>query len=213
MALTGGLTIEFRDRAPEACRFDFDDAAERQLKGFLAEALRLESALRDMGGLPVTYRVRFQQGEPVIFDGEEPSEAQRAVFLHRMRPFVLQNEPYEFNLIRGVVARGSTGEWLQDRLRQMKELYTGRHMRSQASIGVGDLIVNSEAALQHWLNGFEYHRDEERAQALVEAHGSLSIDASRPIFIMMLREKANAVLHLANLIHGMLAPAASAGDA
>lgn len=164
----------------------------------------MEHALNEMGGVPVSYRVSFDKTKGVQLSGDEPTPLQRAALLHHLRPFLLKKEPFEFGKIRNIITNSTDTPVLRQRLDQMKELFGGGHLRKQMVISIGDLVVTSEAALDRWLNGFEYHRDSEKALELIQAHDPLPVDASRPIFRMMLREKANAILHLAQVVGKML---------
>jgi hypothetical protein len=93
MALQGGLTFEFGDGRPtEHARFAVNDADERVLRAFLSEAQALEDALRRQGGFGASYRISWAVGQPLVIGGTEPDSDQRAVVLHRLRPFLLQDE-------------------------------------------------------------------------------------------------------------------------
>lgn len=206
MAIQGGLTFEFGDgRTPEYARFAVGDADEQILRGYLVEAQALEDALLRQGGFGASYHVSWSIGHPLVISGAEPHPDQQAVILHRLRPFLLQGEALHFHSVRGIVARSTESAFVHDWLRQTKARFTCKHSQQQFLIAVGDVLLNSEAALNSWLYGFEYHRDEAKSVALIKAHSPVPVDSSRPIFIMMLREKATAILHLGHIVHKMLA--------
>ncbi len=206
MALRGGLTFEFDDGRPiERVRFVVDDADEKVLRAFLREAEALEEALLRQGGFGASYHISWSLGQPLMISGTEPDADQRAVILHRLRPFLLQDEALYFHSVRGIVARSTESPFLQDWLRQTKARFTSKHSQQQFLISVSDVVLNSEAALNSWLYGFEYHRDEAKSVALIKAHDPVPVDSSRPIFIMMLREKATAILHLGHVVRKILA--------
>jgi hypothetical protein len=206
MALQGGLTFQFADgRVAEHVRFAVGDAAqEAALRHFLTEALALQDALQRQGGFASSYHFSWSVENGVQISGSEPSDDQRAVVLHRLRPILLEEESCYFHSVRGIVARSTESPFLHEWLRQTKARFMGKLIEQKVVISVGDLVLNSERALNHWLYGFEYHRDEAKSVALIKAHDPVPVDSSRPIFIMMLREKAVAVLHLAHVVHKML---------
>jgi hypothetical protein len=205
MALQGGLTFQFADGRPtEHARFALGDAEVAVLRQFLNEALALQDALLRQGGFASSYHFSWNVEKGVEISGAEPTDDQRAVILHRLRPFLLEGETCYFHSVRGIVARSSETPFLHDWLRATKARFMGKMLEQKVVISVNDLILNSERALNHWLYGFEYHRDEAKAVALIKAHDPVPVDSSRPIFIMMLQEKATAVLHLAHVVHKML---------
>jgi hypothetical protein len=206
MALQGGLTFQFADGRPiQHARFTLGDADEPVLRQFLNEALALQDALRRQGGFAASYHFSWSVEKGVEINGTEPTDDQRAVVLHRLRPFLLEGEACYFHSVRGIVARSTDTPFLHDWLRQTKARFMGKLLERKVIISVGDLVLTSERALNQWLYGFEYHRDEAKSVALIKVHDPVPVDSSRPIFIMMLQEKAVAVLHLAHVVHKMLA--------
>jgi hypothetical protein len=207
MGLSGGLKFTFADGRPaQHARFTIAAGDVGVLRSYLAEALILERTVNGWGGIEARLHVSFRMGEPLEISVTEPSPDHRAVLLHRLRPFLLEREPFSFHRTRGIVARGSEGDFMRERLAQIKQLFTGAHLRSQVVVEVNDLVVNSEATLDRWLNAFEYHRDEAEALALIRQHDPIPLDASRPIFISLLVDKMKAILHLGHIIHKMLEP-------
>jgi hypothetical protein len=205
MALQGGITFQFADGRPtEHARFTLGVADETVLRQYLTEALALQDALQRQGGFAASYHFSWSVEKGVAISGAEPTDDQRAVVLHRLRPFLLEGETCYFHSVRGIVARSTDTPFLHDWLRQTKARFMGKLLEQKVIISVGDLVLNSERALNHWLYGFEYHRDEEKSVALIKAHDPVPVGSSRPIFIMMLQEKAVAVLHLAHVVHKML---------
>lgn len=205
MTVEGGLTFSFGDDRPaEAVRFRLSEEDVAVLRPFLREAKALELLTRGWGGIPASYRISFRVGEPLEIGGKEPSPEQRAALLHHLRPFLLENEPISFHVVRGILARSSESTFLIARLRQIKDRFKGAGIGRQFRIDVGDMVLTSEATLNQWLNGFEYHRDLEKSAALIDAHDPVPVDSSRPIFVMMLSEKTESILLLAHIVNMML---------
>jgi hypothetical protein len=202
------ISISFRLRDPdklETADVELSSEDLAVLRAYLTEAFHLESAMQRQGGFAASYNFSWKLGEPLRISGTEPDADQRAVILHRLRPFLLDREPLYFNKVRGIVARSTSSPELGEWLVQTKLRFTSRLLQQQVIIKIGDLVINSEQALDKWLNAFEYHRDEDKAVELIKEHDPIPVDSSRPIFIMILREKATSVLHLGWLINQILA--------
>jgi hypothetical protein len=144
-------------------------------------------------------------GQPIEIRGVQPTDDQTAIFVHRLRPFQLQNEPYQFGKIKNTVAQGtSSSKFMQSYLDRTKDMFTGAAMQQQVRISIGDELLNSEKALIAWLYAAEYHRDETKMIALLKENRPPPEQLARPIFMMLLRAKIDAVLALGNIVHRLL---------
>src|ERR1035437_5278643 len=92
---------------PQTVAFSFADEQVQVLRGYLADAERLERSVTANGGLPVSLNLSVAVGQPVSIRGSVPTDDQRAIYLHRLRPFQLHDEPYQFGKVKNVVARGT----------------------------------------------------------------------------------------------------------
>lgn len=205
MSLSGGLLFDFPDgRESVHLRFEINEADAEIMRQFTAATQAMLAAFSRAGGLPTQLHVSFQQSETAQFKTEEPTDDQRAAILHYLRPLILTKEPGSFDRSCGAVRRCSDHEFLGTHLRRLRDIYSGANLRDTIVISRGDLALNSEAAFQHWLNGFEYHREADRAAAVAEKGDLLPLEVLRPIFIMMLNEKIKAIMLLSQIIDKML---------
>jgi len=214
MSLSGSciIKIDGKEHAPETVSFVFSDEHVELLRGFLSEAKRLQTSVRTNKGFPTSLRFSAENGQLMKVNNIEPTDDQRAILLHRLRPFLLQDEPYQFGKIRNVVARGtSSSPFMQSYLKRAKDLFAGTAMQEQIKVSIGDAILNSEAALTAWLNVDEYHRDETKMISFLKGKQLPSDDITRPIFVMLLRYKVDAVLALGNVVHRILSSSGELG--
>jgi hypothetical protein len=204
MQHSGSCIIEIAGgrHPPEAVSFSFSDDQVELLRGYLSEAERLEKSLLANGGFPVSLNLSATVGQPVKLSGVQPTDDQVAIFVHRLRPFQLQKEPYQFGKIKNIVAQGTVSSpFMQSYLDRTTDMFTGAAMQQQVQISIGDAILNSEAALIAWLYAVEYHRDETKMIALLKGKQPPPEQLARPIFMMLLRAKIDAVLALGNIVH------------
>ena len=207
MPLFGSCIIEIAGGRypPEAVPFSFPDEQVDLLRGYLGEAQRLERSVLANGGFAVSLNLSATIGQPAKITGVEPTDDQLAIFLHRLRPFQLQKEPYQFGKVKNVVAQGtSSSKFMQSYLDRAKDMFTRVAMQQQVRISIGDAILNSEAALTAWLYAVEYHRDDAKMIALLKGKQPPPEQLARPIFMMLLRYKIDAVLALGNIVHRFL---------
>ena len=190
---------------PEAVPFSFSNDQVELLRGYLREAERLERSILANGGFPVSLNLSATVGQPVEIRGVHPTDDQTAIFVHRLRPFQLQKEPYQFGKIKNLLAQGtSSSKFMQSYLDRTKDMFTGAAMQQQVRISIGEELLNSETALIAWLYAVEYHGDETKMLALLKDKRPPPEQLARPIFMMLLRAKIDAVLALGNIVHRLL---------
>jgi hypothetical protein len=207
MAFSGVCVIQIAGDKypPQRVKFSFSDEDVGTLNGFLREAEMLDKSMVANGGFPVSLNLSARVGQPVTISSVEPSDDERAIFLHRMRPFQLQDERYHFGRVRNIVARGTpSSDFLRSYLKQLKAVFSGATMRDLVRVSLGEATLNSEAFLDAWLNASEYHRDDGKLSALLNGRQPPDDSYARPILMFLLRNKIDAVLALGSIIERIL---------
>ena len=109
MPIEGGRKFEFADGRPlEEARFCLKDADVLMLRRFLAQAQDLRETIERHGGFVASFKATWQESEPLLITGTEPSSDQRTSVLHRLRPFLHQNELHRCHVIV-VSSKGQRG--------------------------------------------------------------------------------------------------------
>jgi hypothetical protein len=67
-----------------------------------------------------------------------------------------------------------------------------------------DVVVNSEAVLNDWLNSYEYHRDKDKKQLIDALQQIIPLEAVKAILLGLLADKAKAIYALVVFIRGLL---------
>ena len=100
-------------------------------------------------------------------------------------------------------------------LDRAKDMFTGKAMQEQMRVSLGETIVNSEPAMTAWLYAGEYHRDKTKMIAFLKGRALPPESIMRPLLMLLLRSKIDAILALGNIIHRMFSSAGeiSAPDA
>lgn len=205
MGLQGHLTVEFPNgEETVVLRFSVSSADEIVLRRFTQTTKDVVEAVHRAGGLPAQLRLSYREETGLRLATEEPSDDLRSVILHRLRPLILKKEPWSFDRVCAIVRRSSDHPFLGRHLRSLRGIYAGKNLQDIVVFSRGELVLNSETAFEHWLNGFEYHREEARAAEVANVDSLLPIEAVRPIFIMLLSEKLKAITLLAYLVEKML---------
>jgi hypothetical protein len=121
-------------------------------------------------------------------------------FLHRFRPFGLQDEPTSFGKIRNLVCKLVSHEQVRAFAQAQQESFSGRAMQRLVRVESNGVVLNGETTLNNWLNAYEYHRDQTKKKLLDDLHKILPLETSIPLFLNLLVDRAEAVLNLAELV-------------
>lgn len=209
MTIAGGLRVEFPDgRPPVELRFEVHENDVHILRGFAADASQLFQSISRMGDVRFALEVMVDNVTGTInAKVAEPSDDQRAVLLHRLRPLILTKEPWSFDRTCGALSRATNHPFMRERLRIIRDVYSGKNLREQVVVSKGGLVLNSDVAFDRWLNGFEYHRDVAGRAELQAADDVLSFEATRSVILDLLLEKVNAIQLLYRLTATILSRA------
>jgi hypothetical protein len=150
-------------------------------------------------GLHVTATLHFSNPKGVSSQVAIPPSDAVCAFLHRMRPFVLQDEPTSFYKTCSLIGRYICDISVRDMLKKLKSLYSGKDFQSQVRMDFHSL-VNCEAALKKWLNAFEYHKDRSKQEEIQLLAPGLPLEYLKAIFLSMTLDMAKAVLGLSELV-------------
>jgi hypothetical protein len=177
----------------------FPDNAWEVLCRFVEYANDLQSTSMVKDGLHVTATLQFRKPEGVSAQVTIPPSDAVCAFLHRMRPFVLQDEPTSFYKTCKLIGRYIRDISVRDTLEKLKLLYSGKDFHSQVRMDFHSL-VNCEAALKKWLNAFEYHKDRSKQEEIQLLAPGLPLGYLKAIFLSMTLDMAKAVLGLSELV-------------
>jgi len=152
-------------------------------------------------GGPAKLDLTYRKDVGASFTAELPPEDQIIVLLHRLRPFILNDEQTNFLRICNHLARRIEDEDFRNFVKILREGYLGKCMQNMVIIRSNDAIINSEQTLMKWLNAHEYHKDSNKQAELESMHQILPLETSRAIFIMLIYEKVKAISIVGNLIN------------
>ncbi len=138
---------------------------------------------------------------PLKFEITLPDWYEVMVFIHLLRPLILENERTNFNAVGGLLGKYLKDSWtIRQLLRGQRDMFSGRRDQRIIQFRSNDTLLNSEPVLQAYLNGFEYHRDKDKQVFVQGLHQMLPLDFSKVIFVGMLLDKASAIFSLADLV-------------
>lgn len=141
---------------------------------------------------------------PISFDVNLPDWNEVMVFIHQLRPLILEKEPTSFYKVASLIGKyANSAQMVRTLLDFQKEVFSGRRDQRKIQFRSNEKLINSEKTLQAYLNGFEYHRDKDKQEFIHGLHKMLPLDFSKVIFVGLLLEKAAAIMSLSELAAGI----------
>jgi len=171
-----------------------------RLEQFTQYADNLFSSSWVKNGFPASLTINWKQGSSTQINTQLPLWDDIIVFLHRLRPFILQNEVTNFYQIANFLHKSIDQPMLRSYIAEQRDYYSGKMMQNVVRISSNDVLLNSEKVLLDWLNSYEYHRDKNKKAAIDELHQMFPLDASKVLFLQLLNDKAIALHNMTALI-------------
>lgn len=184
---------------------EFSDEEWRRLAEYLENSRRLAACRMAQSQADLNFKIGGARGEPTRIEATLPPEDDIAAFLHYLRPFVLQNSTSSFTRTRSIIAQRITLLPVQSYLKRLKAIYAGKEIPFVIEIGsrAGRLVLNSEEAMNKWLNGLEYHQDDDKRDTVLSAFEVFTAPAARAMLLYCLLQRASAIGKLGAMIDGL----------
>ena len=198
------LRLELEECDPIVVGGTFTDREIETLRLYLDqhEELARSKPLRE--GFPCGFSIKGERGSDIQVTATLPDNVTLGILLHRLRPFILQNEPASFTVVSAIVGRRVDNPHLRQFLGCQHMLYDGRDFQHAVRIVSNEVVVNSEKVLCDWLNSHEYHRDPDKRDAVDALFAIIPDNMKRAILVSMLVDKVRAIQNLASLIAVLL---------
>lgn len=178
---------------PYQVEAEFTDSEKDLLENFSRLTHDLFQSTYITAGTQASLTISWKKGEGTRIATILPKRDVADAFLYRFRPFVLENEATHFTKVCGLLGRKFDDPLVRVLLRNQRDVWTGKRIRSVITISDNFGILNGDEALMKWLNAFEYHRDQEKLQRIEPARQFMSDEGIRAFYLMLMTEKARAV--------------------
>ena len=177
-----------------------EDYEVELLESYLQYADELLQIKTAREGVPCSFEIKIRDGQVAAITSEVPTDEEIASLLHRLRPFILAEEPTSYLKVSALLGRRFEYGHFREILKEQRQLFDGRNNQELFQVTSKGAVINSERTLQDWLNGYEYHRDPGRRQRIESLHNLVSIEQSKAIFVGLLSDKVQAIFQLAAVI-------------
>ena len=132
------------------------------------------------------------------------TDSELSELLHVMRPVTLEDERASFKNVATLLGRRLSSEELAQFLKINKRVFRHGEMSLYMQIFVNSQKLFAESLLYTWLNGTQYHTEDEKAQAWSKLEAALGEPNARAVVLTQLHGKVMALLNVAYLANQVL---------
>lgn len=116
--------------------------------------------------------------------------------LHVLRPLILSKEATSFERIAGMLGKKFVSDNFRGYLKLQRTIFEDGELKLYMQISLNDQPLLADSTLKLWLNGEQYHTDEEKAMTWKEIEEALTVENTRAFVITQLQAKVKALFNL-----------------
>jgi hypothetical protein len=184
----------------EEIELSFDKTEIEKLELFMVNFERFQSARFIENGIPIIKHITWKTEEGLSFELTEFEYREVYELLHLARPIFLKSEPASFDKTCSIFGKKGKGTALAAHLKSIRRLYEKGEYQPYFQISINDYPLFHENTIMVWLNGMEYHQDEEKREKIKEIESALTKDLARMIFVSQLSGRIKATFMLAHIV-------------
>jgi hypothetical protein len=184
----------------ESVQASFDDADIQRLRQFLCAMERVRGTALLKRGLPFLTNMRFtEQGMQMTCP--PCSDAELYELLHVLRPVILHREISSFNQIGALIKQRFASRGVSDYLKNLRTIFDHGELAGYMQLYLNGESVLHKSLLDVWLNGTQYHTDQEKAEQWHHLQKGLREENARALVITQIHSRVKALFLLADLVH------------
>lgn len=183
----------------------FDESEIDLLRRYTEFVDRLRVTKLLQRGMPAITSISWKPDEGMKWTCPSYENSELHELLHVLRPLILSKEATSFERIAGLLGRKFDSKNVRGHLKLQRTIFEDGELKLYMQITLNDKPLLDDAALKLWLNGEQYHTDEEQAATWKEIEEALTVENTRALVITQLQAKVKAlfnVQHIASLVLG-----------
>jgi hypothetical protein len=191
----------------EVVEVELSEEDWKTLQRFTKYAGRLRDTSLVKEGIPASLSLNWTEKEGLKIEAKVPEAEKIDSMLMKLRgPFLLKKERTFFPRVRNILYKAVESSVFRKHLDTLLYLFSGRRLHSLLVAGASTsdypegVIINSEEMLDVWLNGCQFHVEEEKEKIFDAMHGLLPPDSSIALLLFLVTDKVRAILGLERLI-------------
>jgi len=189
----------------ETVSANFDEPEIDLLRRYVEFVHRLRETRLLQRGIPAITNMDWKQGEGMKWTCAPYENSELHELLHVLRPLILSKEATSFERITGMLGKKFDNKKFRSYLKLQRTIFEDGELMLFMQISLNDQPLLNDATLKLWLNGEQYHTEEEKAATWKKIEKALTIENTRALVITQLQAKVKALFnvnYIANLILG-----------
>jgi len=198
--ITSGSSLE-----SESAELEFGCKEIEVLRLFNKNSERLRNSKLIIKGFPKIQHLEINGIDGLNLQISPFDYEDACAFLHLARPIFLDKEPASFKktmALFGIQAKEQS--LFAKHLKSIHRLYREGEYSQYFQLKVTGISILKEKTILAWLNGVEYHQDQEKAKLVDRLEAMLSEETVRGLFISLLSGRVAAVAKLKDMVSGVM---------
>ena len=158
------LGLQANDEDPiDAVSATFDESEIGLIRRYVECVNRLRKTKLLERGMPAITKMDWKAGEEMKWTCSPYENSELHELLHVLRPLILSKEAASFERISGLLGKRFENNKFRGHLKLQRSIFEDGELKLYKQISVNDQPLLADATLKLWLNGEQYHTDEEKA--------------------------------------------------
>jgi len=182
---------------------EFNDQDFQILRNFASQMNRVKEATLLVRGFSGITNMKWEAGAGMTFTCAPYTNAELYELLHVLRPVTLEEERTSFQKIIALLGKRFKDKTFAQHCRALRHIFEEGELSQYMQIQVGGQKLFHNSILRLWLNGTQYHTDQEKAQAWAKLEVALTERNARALAIGQVHSRVKALLlldHTVNLV-------------
>ena len=189
----------------ENVEFSIPDEAWSRLIAFKSEVDELRSTrfIQNQRGGQIS--ISLSAGKPIRSKAREIDMEEVWAMLHRLRPFVLQDEQHYFHNTKNELKRWIVHPSFRSYLDELNNGFNLKTMQQSLGVFSSSKKLISKDLVMDWLNSFQYHRNQDKREIVEKALGIFGKDQDgTPVILFALVDMIKSILGLSDFIETLM---------
>lgn len=179
---------------------DFESADVAQLRKFSSFMSRVKATALITRGFTGITNMKWTADAGIVFTCAPYSNGELYELLHVLRPVMLEEESASFHKTLALLGRRFRDKTFAQHQKSLRHIFEEGELSSYMQISIGEQKLLHNSILRLWLNGTQYHSDQEKQDAWNKLEDSLTEDNARALAIELVHSRVKALLRLDHMV-------------
>jgi len=192
--------FDSEDNVAATISAEFETEDLDQLRKFFSLMSRVkETSLLARGFAGIT-NMKWADDAGMVFTCAPYTNPELYELLHVLRPVMLEEESASFHKMLALLGRRFKDKTFAQHQKALRHIFEEGELSSYMQISVGGQKLLHNSILRLWLNGTQYHSDQEKQDAWKALEKSLTESNARALAIELVHSRVKALLLLDHIV-------------